>query len=181
MSKQLNHAEFKNVQKKFKANIILILEDLEHEENIGSAFRLADAFNVNKVYIVSNQPLDLKKIEKTARNCSNIVPYKIFNSVINAIDEAKNQSCTPISLEICDDSKPLRDINFSKFKGVALIVGNERHGVSQIALDNSMFSVHIDMYGNNSSMNVSTALAIALYKCSEDYFQKCKSLINTFQ
>lgn len=55
MSKQLNHAEFKAHQKHFKPNIIIILENLEHEENIGSAFRLADAFNVEKILIVTNK------------------------------------------------------------------------------------------------------------------------------
>ncbi len=57
----------------------------------------------------------------------------------------------------------------SKFEGVALIVGNESLGVSQTALDKCSTSVHIDMYGNNSSMNVSSALAIVLYKYCEDF------------
>ncbi len=55
MSKQLNHEEFKTIQKHFKPNIVLILEIFEHEENIGSAFRLADAFNVDKIYVVTEK------------------------------------------------------------------------------------------------------------------------------
>ena len=81
MSKQLDHYEFKKIQKKFQSNIILILENLEHEENIGSAFRLADAFNVNKIIIVTKRPLDSKKIEKTARGCQSLVPYEISDSI----------------------------------------------------------------------------------------------------
>lgn len=140
MTKQLNHVEFKERQVNFSPNIVLVLENLEHEENIGSAFRLADAFGIRKILIVTNKELEVKKVEKTARNCTKNVP--------------------------------LRDCDFSQYEGVALIVGNEREGVSQYALDNSAFSVHIDMYGVNSSINVSTALAIALYKCSEDYLLK---------
>ena len=94
------------------------------------------------------------------------------------IDKVKKQNYTPISVEICDDSIPLRECNFSEFDGVALIVGNEKNGVSQIALDQSKLCTHIDIYGNNSSINVSTALAIALYKCSEDYYSK--SCMQTF-
>ncbi|HIT16965.1 MAG TPA: hypothetical protein IAD04_01115 [Candidatus Caccosoma faecigallinarum] len=44
----------------------MILENLEHNENIGSAFRLADAFNVKKIYIVTDRELNFRKIEKTA-------------------------------------------------------------------------------------------------------------------
>lgn len=178
MSKQLNHQEFKLCQKKFKPNMCVILENLEHMENIGSAFRLADAFNVNKIYIIPNRELDFKRIEKTARNCTNTVPFKIDGEISDALNSVKKEGYTPVCVEICDDSKALRDCNFSKFKGIAFIVGNEKHGVSQEALNQSAFSVHIDMYGNNSSMNVATALAITLYKCSEDYFALLKNNIN---
>lgn len=174
MSNQLNHNEFKLIQKEFNPNIVLILENLEHEENIGSAFRLADAFNVKKLYIVTNKLLNFKKIEKTARNCTTNIPFEISSSITMVIKAIKETNYTPIAVEICDDSIPLRSCNFAKFNGIALIVGNEKHGVSQTALDNSTFATHIDMYGNNSSINVSTALAIALYKCSEDYYTKIK-------
>lgn len=168
MSKQLDHDEFKKIQKKFSPNIVLVLENFEHEENIGSAFRLADAFNVKKIFIVSNKELDTHKIEKTARNCSKTTAYEILPTTEQAISIVKNFGFEPISVEICDDSISLRDCDFSQFDGVALIMGNEKYGVSQYALDNSTNRVHIDMFGNNSSMNVSTALAIALYKCNED-------------
>lgn len=46
--KQLMHKEFKQRQNKANLNIGLILENIEHDENIGSAFRLADAFCVKK-------------------------------------------------------------------------------------------------------------------------------------
>lgn len=74
-----------------------------------------------------------------------------------------------ISVELCDESVPLRDFDARAFDGVALLVGNERAGVSQTALDLSKAAVHIDMFGNNSSLNVATALAIALYGVTEKY------------
>lgn len=172
MTKQLNHSEFKNRQIKFSPNIVLVLENLEHEENIGSAFRLADAFGVRNIIIVSNGEIGTKKVEKTARNCTKTVPFQIVSTFQEAFEKISNLNCLPVSVEICDNSLPLRECDFSQYDGIALIAGNERKGVSQEALDKSAFSVHIDMYGVNSSINVSTALAIALYKCSEDYLPK---------
>lgn len=64
MTKQLNYKEFKEKQKNFNNNIMYILENFEHEENIGSAFRLADAFNVNKIIIVSNKEVSEKNDKK---------------------------------------------------------------------------------------------------------------------
>lgn len=51
MQKQLDHYEFKQIQKQNSNEIIFVLDDLEHEENIGSAFRLADAFNIKKLLL----------------------------------------------------------------------------------------------------------------------------------
>lgn len=111
-------------------------------------------------------------IRKTSRNCERFVEFQVVNSITNAIAIAKEANFTPVSVEICTDSKPLRDVDFSQFGRIALIFGNEKHGVSQTALDNSACAVHIEMFGNNSSMNVATALAIATYKATEDYLKK---------
>lgn len=171
MHKQLTHEEFKQRQKKIKNNLVFILENFEHEENIGSAFRLADAFNIQKVIIVEKSNMDNKKISKTARNCEKIINYEIVKTIDEAIDIVRKMRYKTISVELCSDSVPLRNVNFANYEtGVALILGNEKHGVSQDALDLSDFSVHIDMFGNNSSMNVSTALAIAAYKTCEDFY-----------
>lgn len=123
--KQLTYSEFKENQKKFQPNIVLILENLDHNENIGSAFRLADAINVKKIYIVTDRELNFRKIEKTAWNCSTSVPYEIMPSIDDVVIIVKSQNYTPVSVEICDDSVPLRECDFSKYYGIALIVGNE--------------------------------------------------------
>ena len=168
MQKQLNHYEFKQIQKQNLNDIIFILDNFEHEENIGSAFRLADAFNIKKIIIISDKSLDIKKLQKTARNCDQNIPYSVFLNVQEALNEIYEAGYTPVNIEITSTSKPLREINFAEFNKVALILGNEKHGVSSEILEKVPLSCHIEMYGNNSSMNVATSLAIASYKVSED-------------
>lgn len=169
-NKQLTHFEFKKTQKEFGNNIIFILENLEHSENIGSAFRLADAFNIEEVIIVNNGELSFEKIRKTARSSEKIVKYQIVDNIDSAIDIALNKNYTPFALEITSKSKPLREYDFSNYFGIALIVGNEKHGVKEETLLKIKNTIHIDMYGTNSSMNVASVLAIATYKISEDYY-----------
>lgn len=172
MQKQLGHYEFKQIQKQNSNEIIFVLDNLEHEENIGSAFRLADAFNIKKIIIINSKNIDFKKIKKTARNCEETVPYSIFQTEEEALQEIRTLNFVPVNIEITSTSKPLRDVDFAKLKKVALIVGNEKYGVSESFLENVPLSCHIEMYGNNSSMNVSTSLAIAVYKASEDLLHK---------
>lgn len=168
MQKQLNHYEFKEKQVNKKNNIIFVLENLEHMENLGSSFRLADAFNIDSIIIVTNRKLDFGKIHKTSRSCEHHIPYQIVNSPIEAIQLVKDKDYIPVNIEITSTSKALSKINFSKMKRVALIVGNENYGISQEMLKLVETSAHIEMYGNNSSLNVSTALAIATYHISEN-------------
>ena len=172
MVKQLNHEECKKLHKKFKSNMIFVLENFEHEENIGSAFRLADAFNIESVIIVSKNQINLKKALKTARNCEKYINYHIVEEIDDALKIVEEKGFKPICVDYTSHSTPLREVDFAQDNGVALIMGNERNGVSEETLQKVEKSVHIDMYGNNSSMNVSTALAIVAYKASEDLLKK---------
>lgn len=172
MQKQLNYYEFKEKQKQNANDIIFVLDNFEHDENIGSAFRLADAFNIKKIIIISTKDIDAKKLQKTARNCEQHISYSIYNNSTDALTEINNLGFTPINIEITSTSKPLRETNFANYKKIALIVGNEKNGVSDEILEKVPLSYHIDMYGNNSSMNVATSLAIATYKVSEDLLSK---------
>lgn len=169
-NKQLSHLEFKEVQKHFNSNVILVLENLEHSQNIGSAFRVADAFNVEEVIIVNNNPIMQNKIKSTARSSEKFVNHQVVSSTQEALSIAKSKNYAAFALEITSTSKPLREFNFADYSGVAIIVGNERLGVDKQTLLQVDHSTHIDMFGNNSSMNVATALSIAVYKITEDYY-----------
>lgn len=98
--------------------------------------------------------------------------YSIYDNTTSALNEIERLGYTPVNIEITSTSIALREIDFAKFGKVALIVGNERYGVSDEILQQVPLSCHIEMYGNNSSMNVSTSLAIATYKASEDLLNK---------
>ena len=171
MQKQLDHYEFKSKQEQNSNDIIFILDNFEHSENIGSAFRIADAFNIKKIIIISEQEIDMRKVQKTARNCEYNIDYSIYGSAEEALKEIERLKYTPINIEITNTSVPLRDVDFANIKKVALILGNEKHGISDKILQAVPMSCHIEMYGNNSSMNVATSLAIAAYKVSEDMFK----------
>ena len=67
-------------------------------------------------------------------------------------------------MEITSSSKPLEELEFSKNKKIALLIGNEIQGVSEYFLKNAHQVTHIEMFGKNSSMNVVQATGIALYE-----------------
>lgn len=168
MSLQLDHSKHTELNNKFP--IVILTDNLMGEANIGSLFRLADAFNIEKI-IFSGTPVNIKsnRLRRTARGTFENVDFDYTENSFEVIENYKSKGYKPIALEITSDSIALNTINLGSDSKILLIVGNERHGISQMILECVLTKVHIPMYGNNSSMNVSQATGIALYELSKTF------------
>ncbi len=163
MPKQLKHDEILFEIKMFP--IVLVCDHISFQENIGSLFRISEAFGVEKIIFVGKDiPLNLRKINKTSRNTHLNVPYSIIEQTEQLIAYLCNNNYEIISLEITDCSKSIKEIVIPFSKKIALIIGNEKNGICDGLLAASNQIVHITMYGKNSSMNVVQATSIALYQ-----------------
>ena len=162
---QLNHynTNFKN--KTFP--IILVCDNVTNAPNIGSLFRIADAFGVEKLILCGKNIQLGRKVAKTSRATEKVVTYEINCDVSEVIEDLKSKNYQIISLEITESSKPIHKVQFSKDKPIALIIGDENFGVSEDILKTSNNIIHIDMFGQNSSMNVVQATNIALYEITK--------------
>lgn len=168
MSIQLDHSKHKEHQGKFP--IVILADNLMGEANIGSLFRLADAFNIEKV-IFTGTPLNLKsnRLRRTARGTFEKVEHEFEENILSVIKLYTEKVYTLVALEITEDSIPLGNLNISESSKILLIIGNERHGVRDLVLETVPIKVHISMFGKNSSMNVSQATGIALYELSKTF------------
>ncbi|MCK5400716.1 MAG: TrmH family RNA methyltransferase [Flavobacteriaceae bacterium] len=162
---QLNHYNTNFTEQNFP--ITLVCENVTNASNIGSLFRIADAFGVKEIIFCGKQiPLG-RKITKTSRATEKVVRFKVSNSASEVVEQVKNEGCWIISLEITSKSSPIHTFQFSKEKPIALIVGDENFGVSKDLLNLSDDIIHINMFGQNSSMNVAQATNIALYEITK--------------
>lgn len=134
---------------------------------MGSLFRTADTFGVEKL-ILCGKHIELgRKMTKTSRATEKVVTYKIYESASNVVDDLKTQGYQIISLEITNSSIPIHTYKFPIEKPIVLVVGDENFGISEAILKNSNAIIHIDMFGHNSSMNVVQATNIALYEMTK--------------
>jgi tRNA G18 (ribose-2'-O)-methylase SpoU len=147
--------------------IILVCDNVTNAPNLGSLFRTADAFGIEKLILCGENIVLGRKMTKTSRATEKMVTYEIFESASNVVEDLKTQGYQIISLEITNSSQPLHSFTFSKEKHMALVIGDENFGVSEAILKNSDAIVHIDMFGQNSSMNVVQATNIALYEMTK--------------
>lgn len=160
---QLEHGQHRGLAKKYP--VCFLAHDIDVPMNIGSLFRIADAFAVEKIYLSGSSPLPPNdKIKKTSRSTEKYVPYSYENNPLDIVRGLKASGYTVISLEITSSSIDIRKLSLAADEKVCLIVGSESGGVSQALLDVSDSTIHIPMLGQNSSMNVATACSIATFE-----------------
>lgn len=146
----------------------MLLDGLTSPANIGGIFRLSDAFGVEQI-LLSNcdfQPQSVR-FKRTARHTETLVPYSIIEDPVAFLQQQKQRNYQIISLEITDNSQPLHQLEIKSTQNIVLIVGSERHGVSEELLKHSNLATHISMFGKNSSMNVTQALGVALFQITK--------------
>lgn len=160
---QLEHNEFKSNSRVFP--VTLICEDIKTPENVGMLFRLAEAFGVEHIMLCGNTATPpSSKIRKTARSSDKTVKWSYHDSIEKGIQQVAQSNYQIIALEITNNSTPLPQFKFKSKHPIALIIGSEAYGISESALRMSHAAIEVPMYGKNSSMNVATASAIALYE-----------------
>jgi len=162
--KQLTHNDVKNsIPIK---EIIVVSENIRTPENIGMLFRISEAFGVKKVFLVGDSPnLENKKVLRTARSTDKNLDIQMFDSSIE-IKKLNKEGFQLVGLELTDTSKNIAISDLSKNK-IAIFIGAERFGLSQETLQKLDKSIHINLFGKNSSINVVNALAIALYQITQ--------------
>lgn len=128
---------------------------------------MADAFGIEKLVLCGANMSIGRKITKTSRATEKVVDYEICESATEVVAGFKAQNYQIIALEITSTSKPIHTLKFSAEKPIVLVIGDENFGVSEAILNNSEVVMHIDMFGQNSSMNVVQATNIALYEITK--------------
>ena len=162
MPEQLTHKTTQFLTQKFSLKVIC--DGVQSPANIGSLFRVCEAFGVSEI-IFCNASINFSssRLRKTARNTDKKVPYRISEDIDSEILSLKKNHYKLLALELTENSIPLENITLQHKDKVALFIGNERHGVSKTVLNSISQSVHIKMFGTNSSLNVTQATGIALF------------------
>lgn len=148
--------------------VILLMDNITGEANSGSIFRLADAFGIKKIIFGGTKPnLQSNRLKRTARNTHNTVKFEFCENPCDIIKELKGEGYKVLALEITRNSLPVQELNLNSADKLVLVAGNERHGVSEEILEFCNVTHHIEMFGENSSMNVAQSVGIALYEITK--------------
>lgn len=154
-----------------KTPVIIVLDDVRSLHNIGSVFRTADAFLIEKIYLcgITAVPPN-KEIHKTALGATDTVDWEYAPSVLSAIEKLKSEGVLVMAVEQVVNSIALQDFAVKHNKKYALVFGNEVFGVSQEAVQMCDGAIEIPQLGTKHSLNISVSSGIVIW----DLFKKLK-------
>lgn len=170
-SEELHRLDIETFRKSTKVPLTLVVDNVRSMNNIGSFFRTADAFRLEEIIlcgITATPPHPM--IHKTALGAEESVQWRYMADTIEAVTTLKQQGYTLCALEQATHSISPEQISLSQYHLMALVVGNEVHGVQDEVIDCMDHVIEIPQYGTKHSLNVAVSAGIALYTLTAPYF-----------
>ncbi len=158
---RITPGEYKEVG---KIPVVIVLDNVRSLHNVGSAFRTADAFRVEKIYLtgITGTPPN-REIQKTALGATESVPWEYVSDPGDLVRKLKHEGYVIASVEQTDESVPLNTFSPESAKRYALVFGNEVNGVTEAVIDLSDTAIEIPQMGSKHSLNVSVCLGIVVW------------------
>ena len=159
-------ADFKEAE---KTPLIIVMDNIRSLNNVGSVFRTADAFLVEKVYLwgITATPPH-RDIQKTALGATDAVAWEYVEDSIALSQKLKEQGVKLCAIEQAEDAVMLDKFTPVKGERYAVVFGNEVKGVQQEIVSLSDTVLEIPQVGTKHSLNISVSAGVVIW----DIFSK---------
>lgn len=167
----LHRVDTEQYQAVEKIPMVVVLDNVRSEMNVGSVFRTADAFVIESVCLcgITSRP-PRPEIHKTALGAEESVAWHYYRDTMECVAHLREQGYTIISIEQVHGSTSLEKFEIAEGLKYAVVFGNEVKGVQQEVVDNSDLCIEIPQLGTKHSLNIANTAAIVMW----DLFRKMK-------
>lgn len=147
-----------------KLPLVVILDNIRSCHNIGSVFRTCDAMRIRKIFLcgITATPPN-KEIHKAALDAEKSVPWEYIENTVEIVTRLKEENYRVLAVEQVSNSVLLPDFMPVPDQKLALVFGNEVHGVQQSVIDLCHGAIEIPQFGTKHSFNVSVSAGIVLW------------------
>ena len=174
-NKELIRKSVEDFKAAAKTPIIIILDDIRSLNNIGSVFRTADAFLIEKIYLCGITAIPPnKEINKTALGATETVSWEYAENVVDLIKKLKKDNVLVFAIEQVENAIYLNDFQVDQLKKYAIVFGNEVFGVSQNAVEACDGTIEIPQLGTKHSLNIAVTTGIVVW----DLYRQINNLNN---
>ena len=165
---RLTPEEFKQQD---KTPLVIVLDNVRSLHNVGSVFRTADAFCLEKIILcgITSTPPNAE-IHKTALGAEFSLEWEYEQETLVAIEKLKQADYRIFAVEQATESVMIDSEEFKELfkeksnKKYALVLGNEVHGVQQSVIDQCDRCLEIPQFGTKHSLNVSVSAGIVIWE-----------------
>jgi len=166
----LNRLNVQDFKAQPKTPIVLVLDNIRSGLNTGSAFRTADAFALEHLYLcgITAQPPH-REILKTAIGATEAVDWSYEEDTLSLVEKLQQAGYSVYAVEQADHSIPLEEVSWPPTGKVALVLGNEVHGVQQAVVNQADAVLELAQFGTKHSLNVSVCLGIVVWELFRKY------------
>ena len=162
-NKDLQRISIEEFKKSNKLPVTIILDNIRSALNVGSIFRTADAFLVERIVLcgITATPPN-KEIRKSALGSTNSVDWVYSKNTLDYVNELRSNGYYVIGLEQVEGSTMLDKFSVP-YQPIAIVIGNEINGVGQEVIDICDQAIEIPQFGTKHSLNVSVSAGIFLW------------------
>ena len=148
-----------------KLPVAVVLDNVRSAQNVGSFFRTADAFGIERIELcgISCTPPN-REIHKTALGSELSVAWHYHPTTKECVEALRAEGYRIIAIEQIEGSTMLNDFRAEQGMKYALIFGNEVEGVDQAIADVVDSAIEIPQVGIKHSLNVSVSAGVLMWE-----------------
>lgn len=163
-TEELNRISAEKFKSAPKIPVVVWLDNLRSHHNVGSFFRTADAFRVEKIILSGFTPCPPhREIHKTALGATESVSWQQISNTITIPENIKREYCI-IGVEQTNRSIKLDNFPIDPQLKYALIFGNELEGIQTPLLEQCHLFIEIPQHGTKHSLNVAVCGGIVIWE-----------------
>lgn len=161
---ELNRMDLEGFQKRDRLPVTIVLDNVRSGLNIGSVFRTADAFAIEKILLcgIASIPPH-REIEKTALGATESMHWVYYNNTREAIGVLIHEGYLIAGIEQLFGAIKLTEFKPASNTKLAFVFGNEINGLSEDILELLNVGIEIPQFGTKHSFNISVTVGIVLW------------------
>ena len=157
-----SYKDFHDVLNDDNQDFVVLLDHIEDSHNFGAIIRTCEAAGVKTIIIPNKRQVPVNAtVWKTSVGTLSNVDVVMVSNISNAIDRLKEVGYWVVGTAL-ENSVDYRSIDYSS--KIALVIGNEGEGISNLVAKKCDFIAKIPMYGTTNSLNASVAAGIMIYE-----------------
>lgn len=149
-------------------HITIVLEDIYQSQNASAVLRTCDLTGIQDVHIIENN-YEYNVNPNVTLGSSKWITLKKYNekknNTIDTFNKLRSQGYRIVATTPHKNDKNLKSISLDD--KIAVVLGTELTGLSQVAIDNADEYLKIPMYGFTESFNISVSAALILFTLTQ--------------